>query len=266
MGILDRNKKTALQLEWETMQKKELKIASKHESQTDTKLNEFLKDKVPDKLQSTLDVAFAKAFKLVFNKGTSLIEKTYDKEKMEQEHKIDLYADSIKNNRKSLKKFSKKASKGELVNVALSGASGIGMGLIGVGIPDIPVFTGIMLKSIYEIALRYGYDYDNDDERYFILLLIEAAMTYGEEFEKIELKIDDFIRDEKAPEGTDISEQIEKASKGLSKELLYMKFVQGIPVVGTIGGAYDIAYIKKISEYARVKYKKRFLIKWSKNN
>ena len=38
-----------------------------------------------------------------------------------------------------------------------------------------------------------------------------------------------------------------------------MKFLQGIPVVGAVGGAYDIAYMKQISEYARMKYKKRFL-------
>lgn len=52
----------------------------------------------------------------------------------------------------------------------------------------------------------------------------------------------------------------------LSKELLYLKFVQGIPVVGVIGGVSDVVYQKKITDYALLKYKKRFLIKHMKED
>ena len=55
--------------------------------------------------------------------------------------------------------------------------------------------------------------------------------------------------------------QIEKAASGLSKELLHMKFLQGIPVVRAVGGIYDAVYMKQITEYANLKYKKRFLMK-----
>ena len=40
---------------------------------------------------------------------------------------------------------------------------------------------------------------------------------------------------------------------------LYLKFVQGIPVVGVVGGLSDMVYQKKISDYAAIKYKRRFL-------
>lgn len=40
-----------------------------------------------------------------------------------------------------------------------------------------------------------------------------------------------------------------------------MKFLQGIPVVGAVGGIYDAVYMKRITEYANLKYKKRFLMK-----
>ena len=43
------------------------------------------------------------------------------------------------------------------------------------------------------------------------------------------------------------------------KELLYMKFLQGIPVVGAVGGAYDAVYMKRITEYAELKYRHRYL-------
>ena len=62
------------------------------------------------------------------------------------------------------------------------------------------------------------------------------------------------------PDDYEEQKQIEKTAAGLSKELLYMKFLQGIPIVGAVGGAYDVVYLKQITEYANLKYKKRFLI------
>ena len=40
-----------------------------------------------------------------------------------------------------------------------------------------------------------------------------------------------------------------------------MKFLQGIPIAGAIGGFYDVVYLKNITEYADIKYKRRFLEK-----
>ncbi len=260
--IFKKSRKSPFEVEWENLCKQEQKIVEKHQLQRETKLNQILKEKVPHKLQQTLDIAFEKAFSIVFEKGTSIIEKTYSKSKIESEHKIDRYADSVYQNKRSLKSISKKAVKGTTINIAISGASGIGMGFCGIGIPDIPVFTGVMLKSIYEIALRYGFSYESNEERIFILLLIEGAVSYGEKFAKVDKYIDAFIENKELIGNLSTSEQITNTSKGLSKELLYMKFLQGIPIVGAIGGAYDVAYINTISEYAQVKYKKRFLLNY----
>ncbi|MBQ8597143.1 MAG: EcsC family protein, partial [Lachnospiraceae bacterium] len=46
-----------------------------------------------------------------------------------------------------------------------------------------------------------------------------------------------------------------------SKELLYMKFLQGIPIVGAAGGAYDVIYMKQVVKYAEMKYRRRFYTK-----
>lgn len=142
----------------------------------------------------------------------------------------------------------------------VSGVAGVGMGLAGVGIPDIPVFTGMILKSIYEIALNYGFEYESEKERRFILLIIQGAVSHGIEMQAIDKYIDEYILDTKVPEDYNEQKQIEKAAAGLSKELLYMKFLQGIPIVGAVGGAYDVVYLKQITEYANLKYKKRFLL------
>ena len=56
-------------------------------------------------------------------------------------------------------------------------------------------------------------------------------------------------------------EQSKETAAALAEALLYMKFLQGIPVVGVAGGAADTVYLKKITDYAELKYKRRFLRK-----
>ena len=45
-----------------------------------------IKGKIPEKLKITLDALFEKAFYLVFEKGTDIIEKTYNKRELEAKH------------------------------------------------------------------------------------------------------------------------------------------------------------------------------------
>lgn len=222
-------------------------------------LNQKLEEKIPPKLQGTLDAAFAKAFALIFEKGTGVIEKTYQREKLEQDYQVRQYTADVKQDSKSLRAFSKKARDTGTKNLLLSGASGIGMGVLGIGLPDIPVFTGMILKNIYETALHYGYSYESREEKYFILLLIQGAISYGETLCEIDGKLNEFISCGTLPEEYQEKKQIEETAGALSKELLYMKFLQGIPVVGAVGGAYDAIYMKRITEYAGLKYRHRYL-------
>ena len=143
----------------------------------------------------------------------------------------------------------------------ISGISGIGLGVLGIGIPDIVLFTGLMLKSIYEIALNYGFDYEKEEEKQFILLLIQGAISYGDELHEINDELNYFIETGRFTRCKVLSDSINAAAGGLSKELLYMKFLQGIPVVGAAGGAYDVIYMKQIVKYAEMKYRRRFYCK-----
>lgn len=256
--------KSSLVKEWEILQKKEAKFLKSREEKKDSLLNQKLSEKVPAKLQKTLDTAFYKAFMLIFDKGTGIIEKTYRREEMEKTYKINEYADEIRQSRKSLRTFSKNAKSIKKVNMLISGASGIGMGVLGVGLPDIPLFTGLILKSIYEIALSYGYEYDSEQERYFILRLIQTAVSCGDTMIALNEDVDRYIAEEALPNAYSRERQIQDTANSLSKELLYMKFLQGIPVVGVVGGAYDAIYMKRITEYAELKYRRRFLTKKAK--
>ena len=252
-------KKSPWEKEWELLLRKEVKFLKNREEKKESLLNQKLAETVPERLQETLDGAFAKAFYMVFEKGTGVIEKTYRKEELEKNYEINKFIDATKKTRKSLKRFSKQAEYAENKNILLSGASGIGMGALGIGLPDIPVFTGMILKNIYEIALSYGYKYDTEEEQFFVLKVIEGAVSYSEDMLMINKELETYIKCNELPIGYSKEEQIIRTANALSRELLYMKFLQGIPIVGAVGGAFDVVYMKQISEYARIKYKKRFL-------
>lgn len=254
------SKKTPYEKELAALLKKERRFLNSRKNKKDSFINRKLERYVPKKLQGTLDIAFAKAFGLIFEKGTKVIEKTYNRKGLEIDYYENDYMNGVLENKKTLRAFSKKAKAAGNRNLVFSGAAGVGMGILGIGVPDIPVFTGFLLKSVYEIALDYGFDYDSEKERAFILWVIEGAVSYGEKIEEINEKINDFIESEKIPEEYDRTEAIKSAAATLSKELLYMKFVQGIPIVGALGGFYDAVYMKRINEYANLKYRKRQLL------
>lgn len=208
----------------------------------ETILNKYL----PEKLEQTLDSAFREAFRMIFSKGTSFIGKTFNEKKLRESE-----GDAAE------------AQKRWMTDVLLTGVEGTGLGLMGVGLPDIPVFTGMLLRAVYQSASSYGFKYDTKTEQYFILCLMEAALTRGKKAEELSGGLDDLMHRIDV-EGFDyygsLNQQIERTSKALSDETLYLKFVQTLPVVGVAGGLSNPIYMNKIKNYAEVKYKKRRLL------
>ena len=103
------DKRTPLQKEWEKLEVQEQRFLQKRSEKRENILNQKLEEKIPPKLQETLDTAFAKAFALIFEKGTRVIEKTYQRAKLEQDYQVRQYTADVKQNSKSLRSFSKKA-------------------------------------------------------------------------------------------------------------------------------------------------------------
>ena len=248
--------------EFKELVREEEKFINRNIVVKENKWQEKISKYVPDTLDKTLNTAFCKAFGLVFEKGTGFIEKTYNKEKREQDFKVNEYSADLRNNKSSIKKFGRLAFGSKVLNMAISTAEGVGMGVFGMGIPDIPVFLSVILKSIYETALHFGFGYETEQEQMFILKIIETALCHEDELVDGDMEINDWIKSEgKIPFLTDKKTQIEKTSDLLSQELLYLKFIQGIPVAGVVGGISDVIYQKKITDYAVLKYKRRFLAK-----
>lgn len=257
--------KPAIDIEWQQLLKQEEKFLQKRIEKKESLINQKLEEKVPEKLKGTLDTAFAKAFALILKKGTGIIEKTYKRDEIHKDYQIQQYTHDLKQDRKSLRAITKRAGQSGTKNLVVSGAMGLGMGALGIGLPDIPIFVGMILKSIYEMALRYGYDYDSEKERAYILLLIQGAVSYGEAAKQIDRSINTYIETRQLIAIDSMESQIKKTAAVLSNELLYMKFLQGIPIVGVVGGAYDAIYMKRITAYAQLKYKHRYLYDQKKN-
>ena len=104
-------KKTPWEKEWQDLLKKEAKFASKRKEGPTSVLMKKLDRVVPQKLSGTLNTAFFKAFQLVFEKGTGIIEKTYNKDKKETDFKVNTYASELTENRKTAKEFTRQVGR-----------------------------------------------------------------------------------------------------------------------------------------------------------
>ena len=251
-------KQSVLEKELERILKKEQAYIKKHSKEKTSVVNDKLDKVVPAKLKDTLHTAFSKAFGLIFEKGTSVIEKTTGREAAEHQYKVNAYAMDLKENKKTVRAFNKQAAAKRRMNVMVSSVEGAGLGVLGVGLPDIPLFTAMVLKSIYEIAMSFGYDYQSDKEKLFILRLIEVAMTDGELLQEKDAQINREIYHGAGALLRD--EQIGATAAVMAEQMLYMKFIQGIPIAGLIGGLADCVYMNRITEYAMLKYNRKFLM------
>lgn len=256
--MLFRNLPTPHEREWISLMKKEARLRQKRLKEQPSALEQSIESKIPDRLENTLTLAFQKAFDLVFSKGSKLIEKTYSKQQREQEYCVNVATAQILQNRKSLQTFSKKARAKSAQHVLLAGAEGSLLGFLGIGLPDIPLFSGVLLRSIYEISMSFGFDYDSLEEQLFILMVIEAALVRGDDFLSSDAALNQWIDWGQSPSFGQ-KEQLRRTSCALSSHLLYLKFIQGIPIIGTIGGISDGICLKRVTDYAQLKYKRRFL-------
>lgn len=222
-----------------------------------------LQEKIPAKIRTGLDTAFYKGFLLVFQKGYTVIEKTYNKKKLEIDYDLNNYAIDKHSSKRHLKRIDRSSNQSKALNQSIAAIEGGVLGLLGIGLADIPIFISVMVKTINEIALHYGYPYNTKDEKIFMLYVICGALSKEELQKMYSEKIDSIGRniDSAFVLTYDLDEVMKETSTILSTTLLTAKVIQGIPIVGVLGGAVNPVIIHKLGKYAKIKYKKRFLQK-----
>lgn len=223
-----------------------------------------LESRIPEKVYAGLESAFCKGFGIVFEQGRTIIEKGYNRENLQADHAVLDFAIQRKGGRKELKKLHKSAKQTSFVNMAATTVEGVGLGALGIGLPDVVLFLGTLLKGIYETALHYGFDYESRQERFLILKMMETALSTGEEWQRKNAEVDQILAwEETALTSIALQNQIKETAAAFAADMLLLKFVQGIPVVGVLGGIANPAYYNKVMKYVRLKYRKRYLLKQS---
>lgn len=213
-------------------------------------------EKIPKGLEGTLNKAFIKAFEIVFNKGSLIIEKSFNKEKINLDYEVNKFMLDYKENHANIKKIDEYSKKANVVNNLFTTSVGTGMGILGLGIPDIPLFVATILRGIYQISLSYGFDYTSKEEQIYILRLIRIALVKNSEEKK---KYNEELKNKESYK-VPLENEIKKTAKIMADSLLIEKFIQGIPLIGVIGGAINNSIYRKISNFCMIKYKKRYLI------
>lgn len=265
-------KESPLEKEWKAFLRKEENMVKRYGKAKESFWEKKLQAVVPENLQGKLEAVFFKAFKVILQNGTGVIEKTYSKEKLEADFKVREYTQTVSGTRKNLSAARRIAGRQTMKNVAGAGAEGAALGLLGIGLPDIPLFLGVIIRSLYTLALHYGIDYREGKEQELLLELLALSLYMGGDFNELDAQMNRKLfemadgKNKAAVEPASMEKShvedtvIRKAAQALSGELLYMKFLQGIPIAGIIGGIYDGIYLKRITDYAGIKMERRYLL------
>lgn len=268
MLISKKKDKTQIALEKEltALVKKETQLKQNARKAVPFHWKTDLEKKIPEKVYHSLEAAFNKAFSVVFTQGIGVIEKTYSRQSLEETHSVQDYAVMVKGSRRELKRIKRNAGRSGITNTALTTAEGIGLGILGIGFPDVVLFVGMLLKGIYETALSYGFTYDSPEEQMFILCVIEASLTKGADFAEKDNDVEHLIAQRSQLDPYDIQRQLQKTSSVFAMDMLLLKFIQGFPLVGILGGAANPIYYNKVLRYAQLKYQKRYLLGVAQRN
>lgn len=110
--------------------------------------------------------------------------------------------------------------------------------------------------------MKYGFGYETPEEKMFILKMLEAAMVTGENWAGLNKEINICIEQavQVMPTEEEVRRQMEKTADAFATDMLVTKFIQGMPIVGIIGGAMNPVYYRRVMAYVQLKYRKRYLL------
>ena len=262
MHIKKSKPKSPLEKELAQLEKQEEKLRNAALKVKPPQWKSSLEAKIPAKVYTGLESAFCKSFAVVFSQGRNVIEKSYNKENVKADHSIRDYALRVKGGRKEFRSMRKSAGRSDSVNMALTTVEGIALGALGIGMPDVLLFLSTVLKGVYETALNYGFDYTSKYEQLLILKMMQTSLSSSEDWGRLDRQVDELFGSENCVISEhDFDAQINATASCFAIDMLLLKFVQGLPIVGIIGGAANPVYYNKILKYINLKYRKHYLLK-----
>ena len=179
----------------------------------------------------------AKPLPWSLRRGPGSSRKSYDRDALEKDYAVRDFAVQVKGDRRTLRRFPRENRGANAKNLLLSTVEGVGLGALGIGLPDIVLFVGMLLKGIYETALRYGFPYEGPAEQMWILRMMETSLTKGPLWAEKNQGVDAFLHQGLMEEPTKeaLSQQIQATAQTFAMDMLVLKFIQGLPLVGGAG-------------------------------
>ena len=252
-------RKSPLEREWERLCRKEAALDRAAGRAVSPAWKAGLEARVPEKALKGLESAFAKGFSLVFQHGAGIIGKTCGTEKLRQQHDALHRAALATGSRRDLRRLPAASRTAQLGSLALTTAEGAALGLLGVGMPDILLFLGVLLRGICETALRFGFDWESPREQLIILSMMETAVSRGEERLACSAGLQCLLTSKRTPSEEELKAQMQKTGAAFASGMLFAKFVQGLPVVGVAGGLMNPVFYRRVMQVVQLQYQKRWL-------
>lgn len=245
-------------------QEKEKRLMAVRLKDDDTGLNAKVREKAPKKVIEKVRAALIKGFIFIFTKGTPAIEKVGGLKKKRMKAEIDIGALDKGISLGAIERVDEGAAGTASTNKEITSVEGAVMGLFGWGPQDAPVFLSVILKSIYEVAASYGFDYNSNEERRYIIALMNGALSGG--FDKIpnSEKCDEIgimIDLGKGNNEELAEEELQSAAENIADQILVLKVLMMIKIAGAFSAATNYKMVKQVTEYAKVKYRQRFLFR-----
>ncbi len=221
-----------------------------------------LKAKIPEKAREKLEWAFCKGFSVVFEYGDGVIDKTYAPVRQKRRFISRDLGFVMDGDSAALRAFESSAAKSDTANMLLTTLEGVGLGALGIGVPDIVLFVAMLLRGVREAALQYGHDADSENEKLLILCMMETAMLSGEEWVERDNYVERMLAcpEDYPPTAEVVDEQLARTAAAFATDLLVLKFIQGLPIVGLIGGVSNPVYYRKVMGYVRLKYERCYIL------
>lgn len=146
----------------------------------------------------------------------------------------------------------------------MTAAEGTALGLVGVGLADIPLFITALLHTVNQVGNTHGFSHHSPGEQCYVLALLSAACAcaqapvYSARTDGI-----GYLIDQGLPFGESVQDWTQTASRLLAQRLLPVKTVQGITLLGATGGLWSAGLLQRVADLAQVKYQKRFLYRYA---
>lgn len=254
--IMDRE----LKREWHLMQLEENRQRWKAMLLEQPEWKGTLEQKVPPQMRDGMEKAFSKALGLVFEQGTACLGSRDGKEDLSA---LSRAAESVvlaDRGGRTLRALHREVKHASRRTGLITGLEGSALGTLGIGLPDILIFLGILHKGGRETAMRYGFSCEGRGEQVLLLKMMETALSTGGRWNQLNSEINELLGELNLIETEqEYQAQLARTASALTMDMLIQKFIQGVPLVGGLAGAANSLYYGKIMAYVRLKYRRRYL-------